>query len=207
MYFSPTSGSFYTSFIFDASISALTQVYMNPTIWYPNGYKWTMSKTKNGTALPATTVKKTEGGTDLAFSLFDTLIEDGRSLEILITPTLAALEGVIPATEEDLAIVYNYVDTGDSSKCPIKVHYAKHASDHSIQAALFDKTGATVKVFGKTIGSNGYDATCSELVDARIGLFKMSTSIFNESREIASLDLNGVNGHDISILIDKTVIL
>ena len=106
MYFSPTSGSFYTSWIFDSSILAPTQVYMNPSIWYPNGYKWTVSKTKSGTAIPAVTVKKTEDGHDLAFNFFDTLIEDNRSMEILITQTLATLEGVIPATEEDLSIVY-----------------------------------------------------------------------------------------------------
>lgn len=178
MYFSPTSGSFYTSWLFDSSILSPTQVYMNPAIWYPNGYKWTVSKTKTGTAIPAITVKKTEDGHDLAFNFFDTLIEDNRSMEILITPTLMALEGVILATEEDLSIVYTYTDLGTSSKCPIKVHYAKHI-DYSIQAALFDKSGATLKVFGKTIGSNGYEGPCSELVDAHIGLFKMSTSIFN----------------------------
>lgn len=55
-----------------------------------------------------------------------------------------------------------------------------------------------LKDFGKTVGSNGYDAVCSELVDAKLGLWNMSTSWHTVSEEIAFLDLNGLNGHDVT---------
>ena len=56
--------------------------------------------------------------------------------------------------------------------------------------------------FGKTIGSNDYKAVCGDLVDAKLSLYSMSTSWGTTSIEVASLDLNGVNGHDITVSIE-----
>ena len=71
-----------------------------------------------------------------------------------------------------------------------------------MQVILIDRNGVIINKFGKTIGSNGYKAVCGDLVDAKLSLYSMSTSWTTTSVEVASLDLNGVNGHDITVTID-----
>jgi hypothetical protein len=71
-----------------------------------------------------------------------------------------------------------------------------------MEVMLFDRNGVMINKFGKTAGSNGYKAVCGDLVDAKLSLYSMSTSWGTTSVEVASLDLNGVNGHDITINID-----
>jgi hypothetical protein len=68
---------------------------------------------------------------------------------------------------------------------------------------LQDRNGNGIKTFGKTIGSNSYDAVCSDLVDAKLVLYKISTSWSTKSVPIATLDLNGVNSHDITVSVDS----
>lgn len=66
-----------------------------------------------------------------------------------------------------------------------------------------NRNGTGIKTFGKTIGSNSYDAVCSDLVDANLVLYKISTSWGTKSIPIASLSLNGVNSHDITVSVDS----
>ena len=96
---------------------------------------------------------------------------------------------------------WQYVETGESGKCPIKVHYGSDVH-RNMEVMLFDRNGIMLNKFGKTIGSNGYKAVCGDLVDAKLSLYSMSTSWGTTSIEVASLDLNGVNGHDITVSIE-----
>jgi hypothetical protein len=47
------------------------------------------------------------------------------------------------------------------------------------------------------------DAICSSLIDGKLALYSKTTSWFNQSHQIAVLDLNGVNGHNITVNISK----
>jgi hypothetical protein len=132
------------------------------------------------------------------FSYFDILDYDTNLATVLITPTLQSLKGSIPSSLPKISLDYDYEDTGNSGKCPIKVHYDS-GIPYNVKAKLIDRNGELLKDFGATIGSNGYDAVCSDLVDAKLTLWSLSSSWSKVSEEIASIDLNGVNGHNINI--------
>jgi len=61
------------------------------------------------------------------------------------------------------------------------------------------QNNTVAKEFGRTIGSNSYDAVCADLIDAKIAVISTTTSWFTKSAEIAALDLNGSNGHQITV--------
>jgi hypothetical protein len=58
MFFSTQDASFTTTFDFDATISAPTEIYLHKDLFYPNGYKLTVS---NATEVIAPTVQTTDG--------------------------------------------------------------------------------------------------------------------------------------------------
>lgn len=120
-------------------------------------------------------------------------------MNILITPLLSETEGSIMATNEQYKMDWTFLETGDSGKCPISVSY--ESIPHNITVNLMDRHGKMVYEFGKTMGSNGYKAACYELIDAKLSLFSHSTSWSTTTVEIAHLDLNGVNGHDIDVTV------
>jgi len=55
------------------------------------------------------------------------------------------------------------------------------------------------KEFGRTLGSNSYGAVCADLIDAKLAVISKTTSWFTQSVEIAAIDLNGSNGHSITV--------
>lgn len=42
-YFSTRDGSYATNFLFDINTTGATQVFQNKAVWYPNGFKVTVS--------------------------------------------------------------------------------------------------------------------------------------------------------------------
>lgn len=100
---------------------------------------------------------------------------------------------------------WTFTDTGLNGACPIKVTYEK--IPHNLEAHLFNRDGAMVYTFGKTVGSNGYKALCSDLIDSKLSLYSKSTSWSSPSVEVASLNLSGVNGHDIDVTISAAILL
>lgn len=203
MYFSSTSGDFTTTFTVDMTSTAGTVIYVNGDDWYPNGYKWTMSHAESGKNMDGTELALGNNDHNLTFTFFDILDYNLNRATILITPVLEVLSGTVTTTIPELALDYNYVDTGYSGKCPVKVKYENGVS-YNIEAKLYDRKGTLLKEFGKTAGSNGYDAVCADLIDAKMQLWSMSTSWTTTSEQIAVIDLNGLNGHDIEFTVTST---
>lgn len=79
-------------------------------------------------------------------------------------------------------------------KCPIKVTFDDGIA-HNIKVELVLQNNTVAKEFGRTFGSNSYDAICADLIDAKLAVISMTTSWFTKSVEVAALDLNGSNGH------------
>jgi len=194
-FFSSTSGAYTTTYLVEDSVTDNTEIYMNPEMWYPNGYKWTVFHAEGGKQMEGTKLALSNDGHDLIFSFFDILDYNTNRCTILITPTLQTAKGSVASSIPELSLDYNYVDTGNSGKCPIKVHYDAGV-EHNIEAKLYDREGTLLKNFGKTYGSNGFDAVCSQLVDAKLSLWSMSTSWHTASEQIAHIDMNGLNGHE-----------
>lgn len=66
MFFDPEDGSFVTRWTIDDKVTAETEIYMNPDVWYPNGYKWVFFNAKRGGAIEgikvnATLLQETKG--------------------------------------------------------------------------------------------------------------------------------------------------
>lgn len=97
---------------------------------------------------------------------------------------------------------FTFEDNGFGNNCPIKVTYDNDV-DHKYEVWYISRDGKVEQQFGRTIGSNKLDAICSSLIDGKLVLFSKTTSWFNQSHQIAVLDLNGVNGHNITVNISK----
>jgi hypothetical protein len=54
MYFSSASGAFSMVYEIDMNVTAPTEIYFNPEVWYPNGYKLTISHPKKGNQMLGT---------------------------------------------------------------------------------------------------------------------------------------------------------
>ena len=167
MYFSSASGDFTSTFTVDMTCVAGTVVYVNKGVWYPHGYKWTMSHAESGKNMDGTSLALTNSDHNLTFTFFDILDYNLQRATILITPVLQVLSGSVASLIPELALDYNYTDTGYSGKCPIKVKYENSVS-YNIEAKLYDRNFTLLKEFGKTAGSNGYDAVCADLIDAKL---------------------------------------
>jgi hypothetical protein len=196
MYFSSTSGDFTTTYLVDDAVTDVTEIYINPDVWYPDGYKWTIFHAEGGKQMEGTKLTTTEDHF-LSFEFFDILDYDTNLCTILITPTLLIESGSVASSVDGISLDFNYVDSGNSGKCPVKVTY-DNAVSYNIEAKLWSRDGTLLKDFGKTKGSNNYDAVCSDLIDAKITLWSMSTLWTTPSVQIALLDLNGLNGHDVT---------
>jgi hypothetical protein len=48
MYFSSSSGAFTTTYVVDEAVNGVTEIYVNPDVWYPDGYKWTIFHAEGG---------------------------------------------------------------------------------------------------------------------------------------------------------------
>ena len=83
-------------------------------------------------------------------------------------------------------------------QCPIKVTYDDGIA-HNIQVDLVLKDKTIAKEFGRTRGSNSYEAVCGDLIDGKLAVISKTTSWFTQSVEIAQVDLNGANGHSITV--------
>lgn len=71
---------------------------------------------------------------------------------------------------------WHYVETGESGECLIKVHYGSDNNRH-MEVMLFDRKGVMINKFGKTIRSNACKTVCGDLVDAKLSLYSMCTSL------------------------------
>lgn len=97
---------------------------------------------------------------------------------------------------------FTFEDNGLGNNCPIKVTYDNDI-DHKYEVWYISRDNKVEQQFGRTIGSNKFDAVCSSLIDGKLALYSKTTSWFNQSHQIAVLDLNGVNGHNITVNISK----
>ena len=139
----------------------------------------------------------------MKFDYFDILDYNTNKCTLMITPIIQELSGSVQSTIPELGLAFDYVDAGYSGKCPIKVKYESGVK-YNIEAKLVDRHGTLLKEFGKTAGSNGYDAVCPDLIDAKLQLWSMSTSWTTTSEQIAVLDLNNLNGHDIEFIVTNS---
>ena len=115
-------------FTFNATVmngtqSALTEIYMNQPVWYPDGYKWVWSDPKNGKPREGVFVEETQNGHYLQFSLFDPLMYTDENITILITRKMneTMAKGKVESTDKTYVLDYQYTDTGYTGKCNIKV--------------------------------------------------------------------------------------
>lgn len=132
------------------------------------------------------------------FVFFDIKDYNKQQAQILITPTLQNATGTILSSDGTLNVNFDFEDIGLSGKCRIKVTYDDGIA-HNIEAELVLKDRTVAKDFGRTRGSNSYDAICADLIDSKIAVISRTTSWFTQSVEIAQVDLNGANGHSITI--------
>ena len=104
------------------------------------------------------------------------------------------MSGVIPASDNSLNVNFEFTDIGLGGKCPMKVTF-DDGIPHNIKVELVLQNNTVAKEFGRTFGSNSFDAICADLIDAKLAVISMTTSWFTTSVEVAALDLNGSNGH------------
>lgn len=93
-WFSTETGSFVTKFNYSINITADTELYMNRDQWYTEGSKISMAYAANGKAVEGIT-KYIAGGNAhyTGFSFFDDLHQDGRDIQIMVTPSLTIEAG------------------------------------------------------------------------------------------------------------------
>lgn len=181
--------------------TANTEIYTNIPVWYPQGMKITISHPKSGKQMEGVTIK-TPMQNYMDFAFFDIRDYNKQDAQILITPILQNATGTIKSSEGSLDVNFDFQDTGLSGKCPIKVTYEDGIA-HNIQVELVLKDKTVAKEFGRTRGSNSHDAVCADLIDGKIAVISKTTSWFTQSIEIAQVDLNGANGHSITIHISN----
>lgn len=126
MFFSSLDGSFMTQFTYNASIMnvtvnpdgssyeqpAYTEIYLNPAVWYPDGYKWVWSYPKSGSPWEGMFVNTTNGHY-LQFWMWDPNMYNLEDANILITPIMneTALSGHIESTNDgEYTMDYTYTD-------------------------------------------------------------------------------------------------
>ena len=85
MHYSTVTKSFKTSFTLDKSIKGLTEIYMNKSLNYPDGYKLTVTNQAND-AIDFTTIQgDTENYLQVSLTDMDSL-RDGETIKINLTP-------------------------------------------------------------------------------------------------------------------------
>ena len=84
MYFATRDGTFTSTFTLDKNVTEMTEIYLNKSLWYPNGYKIVASA--NEKALDAGFV--TEAATNYVSVCLCDLLEKHHNddIKILLTP-------------------------------------------------------------------------------------------------------------------------
>lgn len=112
MYFDAEDGSFMTRWTYNSSIDGNTEVYMNPSVWYPNGYKLTFAHSKNGKPMEGVKSNTTDDGHYLNFWFWDPKAYNDEDCDILITPIKNATEmtGRILSEYGNYTMDYTFTD-------------------------------------------------------------------------------------------------
>lgn len=121
----------------------------------------------------------------------------------MITPLKneTEMKGTVVSNDTEWQMDYEFTDDGYTGKCPIKVKY--HKAPRYIEAYLYDRHGNVTNRFGKTWGSNGYKAICSELIGGKITLWHKTETWATQSYQIAELPIRAMNGMSLEINIRK----
>lgn len=177
---------------------------MNRDQWYPFGSKITMAYAGTGKTVEG--INKYIAGDNAhytGFSFFDDLHQDGRDIQIMVTPSMLDDAGTASGVANDgktYSMGWKFTDTGADALCSFNLSWAN--TPHFLEAHIVNRKHESIHTFLKqtrSLGPQANEFNCADLIDGKISLVSKSTGLFTTSKEVAAISLVGMNGHSLDI--------